>query len=49
VCQSGHPHDITPLEKLLDEKDKEIKELQMILKIPDHDPHVLIQAFERRE
>jgi len=29
--------------------DKQIKSIQRILKIPSHDPHVLIQAFKKRE
>ena len=46
--QFGHLKDTAPLKKLLEKKEKEIKELQAILKISDHDPHVLIQDFEKK-
>lgn len=49
IRKSGHPKNNAPLKKLLEEKDKWIKYLQVSLKIPDYDPHFLIQAFKRRE
>jgi len=49
ILQDNQPKKIKPFKKLLEEKEKEIKILQSIMKIPNYDPHILIQAFNRRE
>lgn len=49
IRQSGQPKEIEPIKKSLEEREKEIKGIQAILKITDHDPHFLIQDFEWNE
>lgn len=49
IRQADQPKEIGPFKKLLEDKENELKSLQSIMKIPDYDPHILMQGFERRE